>query len=110
MSKKTTAIALGIQKLYKVSRNKIVEYRSDYYIDAKNQDEANEIWDNWEKNRLKDPTTIDDRIHNFYTEDYSAGNDWNDTNYCGVESVKFDPKNEQHQKVVEKLDPVKEEA
>lgn len=105
MSKKSTAIGLGIQKLYTVSRNKIVEYRADYYIDAKNQDEANEIWDNWEMRRLKDPTATDDRIHYFYTEDFSVGDDFNDVNYSRVEEKKFDPKNGQHQEVLKKLDP-----
>ena len=105
MSKKSTAIGLGIQKLYTVSRNKIVEYRADYYIDAKTQDEADDIWEKWQMRRLKDPTATDDRIHYFYTEDFSCADDYNDTNYTTVSEVKFDPKNQQHQEVLKKLDP-----
>ena len=105
-TKKSTAIGLGMQKLYKVSRNKIVEYRSDYYVDAKTKEEADQIWENWNLQRMKNPASaIDDKIHMFYSEDFNHGYDYDDTNYGGIEEIKYDAKNDQHRDLLKMIDP-----
>jgi hypothetical protein len=103
-TKKTTAIGLGMQNLFVITRNKVVEYRNDYYIDATSKVEAENIWNQYEIDRMQDPNAKNPKIKMIFSQNH-AYDDYDDTNYTGVREEKFDSKNTQHQKAVKLLDP-----